>query len=93
MKRRAFIKGLLATGMLALAPVRAIAGAFKPEYITATDVLRKRDEFSQKWGKSLTKDILRMADDDTSRKIMELLNQPNPLLQGLPWEKDPVDVI
>ena len=44
MKRRTFIRGIVAAGVLLTTPLEGLSGIFKPQPITATYALRKQEE-------------------------------------------------
>lgn len=60
MNRRAFIKGMVAIGVLTLTPLEPICAVFRPKYMTATDIIRKNKEYRQQWKKEWDRTVERL---------------------------------
>lgn len=45
MNRRVFIKGLIAAGVLLATPLEGLSEVFTRKYMTATEVIKKEEEF------------------------------------------------
>ncbi len=54
MRRRAFIKGMIAAGVLITMPLESAFKALRPRYITAMDVLRQNKEWEDMMKKELS---------------------------------------